>query len=278
MILRKIYYTLSPRLRFLIRRLYYLPYDIWTGISRKRHIYEPPKGKIFVGSGDFIGQGRHQVKLLKKWAELNSDGCVLDVGCGVGRTATALTEYLLPEGKYFGFDVVKQGVKWCQSKIGKDFPNFEFRYTPLHNDLYNKAENHSNQYQFPYTDNQFDCVFLFSVFTHMLPEETGHYLKEINRVLKNGQFCLATFFIIPDEDIAFYQKQNKFKFPYRKKGYLLMDSKVQSANVAITESYLEKIINLSHLQIHKQIPGYWKGSIAQSEDRDFQDIIVLKKL
>ncbi|MFC2521093.1 MAG: hypothetical protein ACFNUF_05155, partial [Tannerella sp.] len=50
---RRIYYRLSPRGRLLLRRIYYLPADLF----RRRDAMIPPRGMIFVGSGDFVRQG-----------------------------------------------------------------------------------------------------------------------------------------------------------------------------------------------------------------------------
>ncbi len=49
-ILRNLYYKLTPKQRLFARRLVYLPIDLF----KKRSIMEPPKGKIFVGSGDIF--------------------------------------------------------------------------------------------------------------------------------------------------------------------------------------------------------------------------------
>jgi len=86
-LLRNFYYFLSPNKRLLARRLFYLPVDFWKSITGKRHKYEPPKGKIYIGSGDFLEQGIHHLDLLKKYIDLNPNDNVLDIGCGIGRTA-----------------------------------------------------------------------------------------------------------------------------------------------------------------------------------------------
>ena len=98
------------------------------------------------------------------------------------------------------FDVVEKGVNWCNAKIKKDHPNFNFRYVPLNNDLYNPSSlAKASEFHFPYADEQFDLAFLFSIFTHMQTEEIDHYLTEIYRVLKPGGKCLATFFLYKEE-------------------------------------------------------------------------------
>lgn len=91
---RQFYYKLTPGMRLVVRKLFFSPIDLWETITGKRHKYEPPKGDIYIGSGAFITQGRHQLELLKKYIRLKPEDAVLDVGSGIGRTAVALTQYL----------------------------------------------------------------------------------------------------------------------------------------------------------------------------------------
>jgi len=237
----------------------------------------PPKGDIYTGSGDFIKQGKHHLHLLKKFANLQRNDQVLDVGSGIGRTAVALTKYINSSGSYEGFDVVKKGVDWCIKHITPEFPNFNFQYIPVHNDLYNQQSNKAKEYCFPYEDQKFDVVFLFSVFTHMLPEEIGHYLQEISRVLKIGGKCFATFFITPDDKVEYYQKTNKFSFPFTFSDHLLMDKKVKSANVCLHYSLLENLCKQAKLTIDYQSNGYWKDHVKENNENDFQDFVILSK-
>lgn len=275
---RKIYYKLSPKLRFAVRKAYFLPIDIWETIIGKRHKYEPHKGEIFIGSGDFIKQGVHHLDLLKKHLNLQPENAVLDIGSGIGRTAVALTKYLNSKGKYEGFDVVEKGVKWCNKKIKKDFPNFNFIYVPLQNDLYNTHKKKAQNYQFPYNNNSFDKVFLFSVFTHMTISEIAQYLKEIKRVLKPGGECLATFFIYTTQNEKMIaDKNNQFSFPVNKGNYRLMNDEVKSANIALKNNLLDELIKQAELIKIKTIEGWWKNNIQKQNDNDYQDLVLIKK-
>lgn len=277
MSLRKLYYTLPPGLRYLARKVYYLPVDLWEGLTGKRHPYEPPKGDIYIGSGDFIRQGQHQLDLLRRYAGLQPSDAVLDVGSGIGRTAVALTGFLDASGRYEGFDVVQKGVDWCNRKIKKDFPNFNFQYVALNNDLYNNSTNLATGFRFPYPDAQFDKVFLFSVFTHMQVDEIAHYLKEIARVLKPGGQCLATFFLYDDARPDGAVSRTEFNFPVQKQGYRLMDEQVKSANIALAFSTLSSIVDTARLTQTDIIRGYWSDPALKASDNSFQDIVLLRR-
>jgi 2-polyprenyl-3-methyl-5-hydroxy-6-metoxy-1,4-benzoquinol methylase len=126
---RKLYYALPPAVRFMARRLYYLPIDTWENLTGQRDALTPPRGMIYTGSGAFRKQGKELVERFVKLAGLQPHHAVLDIGSGIGRVAIPLTEYLSEEGRYEGFDVVEKGVQWCQAHITQQFPNFP---VPVH--------------------------------------------------------------------------------------------------------------------------------------------------
>ncbi|WP_291140979.1 class I SAM-dependent methyltransferase [Flavobacterium sp. UBA7680] len=276
--LRSLYYAISPKSRFLVRKIYYFPADFWNSLNRKKNKYEPKKGDIFIGSGDFLSQGKHHLELLKEYTSLQPDNSLLDVGCGIGRAAVPLTQYLSTKGKYEGFDVVKKGIDWCRKNISKDFSNFNFQHISLNNDLYNLTNQKAENFKFPYEDNSFDTVFLFSVFTHMQPKEVQNYLNEIYRVLKPDGKCLSTFFLYDDQNEEYISKENKgFCFPYQKENYRLMNEKVPSANIAFKEELLFEMIQTSQLKLENKIYGTWSNR-AVNDLFDYQDILILKKV
>jgi SAM-dependent methyltransferase len=238
----------------------------------------PNKGDIFIGSGDFLAQGKHHLELLKKYASLNDNHAVLDIGCGIGRAAVALTQYLSQGSKYEGFDVVEKGIEWCKKHITKDFPNFNFQYIPLNNDLYHFTDQKAEEFEFPYENNSFDTIFLFSVFTHMQPLEVQNYFNEIQRVLKPDGKCLATFFLYDNQvENTISNNNGTYSFAYDRGNYKLMNEKVPSANIAFNETYINEMIEASHLKLKNKIYGTWANR-ANNDLFDFQDILVFEKM
>lgn len=160
----------------------------------------PPQERNFVGPGDFKTVGREFLSHFLNVAKLQPDERVLDVGCGIGRMAIPLTQYLRPPGSYDGFDVVKAGIEWCRDKITPRYPHFRFRHVSIRNQHYTPDSGiRPTDFRFPYRSRTFDFVFLTSVFTHMLPPDMEHYLDEIVRVLKPTGRCLITMFLLNAE-------------------------------------------------------------------------------
>lgn len=276
---RKLYYLSSPALRLLIRRIYYFPIDVYDRISGRAEILIPPKGKIFVGAGEFKKTGEELLKQVIATCGMTADARVLDVGCGIGRVAVPLIRFLSDKGSYEGFDIVKQGIKWCKNNITPQYPNFTFLHVDLRNDLYNlKAENKAQSFQFPYGDCEFDQVILTSVFTHMMPDDLNNYLDQISRVMKPGGKCFATFFLLDNNTRSLTNnKHSVVSFPYSYGYYSLMDRRVKEANIAYDKSWLFDNILLSKgLAVEAVYDGWWSGR-NKEKSLGFQDIVILAK-
>lgn len=275
--LRKLYYQLSPENRLRARRLYFLPVDLWEQMTGKRPPLSPARGMIFVGSSDFALQGRLLLEQLVRLGQLQPHEQVLDVGSGIGRVAVPLTAYLNQQGSYEGFDIVKSGVAWCNRHIAAKYPNFRFLHIDLKNDLYNlSTQQEAKAFIFPYDDERFDLVFLFSVFTHMMPEDVAQYLKQIARVLKPGGRCLATFFVLNDASKEGMMQYDGLKFVHNYGNYAHIDPEVKEANIAFEEDWLMQAIAAAGLEVAGNWPGYWSGRDKQACE-GFQDTLLLRK-
>lgn len=146
----------------------------------------------------FLDEGAKMTRLLRELGGLCPEDDVLDVGCGVGRMALPLTEFLT--GRYEGFDVNPESVAWCRERITTRHPRFRFELVDIHNRHYNPAgELGAGGFRFPYDDESFDFVFHTSVFTHLLPDAGENYARESARVLRPGGRCFATFFLLDGE-------------------------------------------------------------------------------
>jgi SAM-dependent methyltransferase len=131
---------------------------------------------------------------------------ILDVGCGNGAVARALTHYLRPPGRYDGLDVNAGSVAWLKEHY-QPYPDFRFTHADVRNKVYNPGgRQDAVKFALPFTDANFDVVLLKSVFTHMLPHDVRTYLGEISRVLKPAGRAVLTFFLLNDQSRAALQR------------------------------------------------------------------------
>jgi SAM-dependent methyltransferase len=268
---------LVPRfLKPAIRGIYYFPMDVIDAV-KGRDSMVPPRSMIFIGSGDFTVIGNEFKSYFIQLAGLQPGARVLDVGCGIGRMAVPLTEYLSPDGEYWGFDVVEKGIDWCRKRISSKHANFHF----LHSDVCNKSYNPkgavlSQDYRFPFVDGFFDFVFLVSVFTHMLPSGLENYLREISRVLGAGGRCLCTFFILNDEARSLIRSgRSALDFEHELEGCRTIDREVPEESVAYEEADVTKLFEACGLSIREPVSyGSWCG---RASFLTFQDLIVASK-
>jgi SAM-dependent methyltransferase len=139
--------------------------------------------------------GKHIFKRLEQSAGLRADSDVLDVGCGTGRVALPMTEFLT-SGTYTGIDVVKSSIDWCQQAY-RTFDRFKFIHADVHSVFYNPTgQFRSENYSFPFPDNSFDVVWSSSLFTHMLLPGVDNYLKEMARVIRPGKYIWNSYLLL----------------------------------------------------------------------------------
>jgi SAM-dependent methyltransferase len=100
---------------------------------------------------------------------------LIDVGCGSGRLAKPLAEYLT--GKYLGIDVVPGLIEYARKLV----PRADWRFEV------------AEGLKIPEADESADMVCFFSVLTHLLHEESFVYLREAKRVLKPGGKIVLSF-------------------------------------------------------------------------------------
>jgi SAM-dependent methyltransferase len=238
----------------------------------------PPKGlSRFIGEGDFKEVGENYVEFLRNLGGLRATDRLLDVGCGIGRMAVPLTTYLEKDAVYEGFDIVAEGIKWCKKAITSRYPNFRFTLADIYNRQYNpNGTLHASEYRFPYDDEYFDLVFLGSVFTHMLPRDMEHYVKEIGRVLKKGGLCFVTFFLINEESSYLMSSgASSFDFCFEFEGFITIDDAVPERAVAYDERYVRNLFERADLNVTEPIHyGSWCGRTRYYSG---QDIVKARK-
>jgi SAM-dependent methyltransferase len=246
--------------------------------DRKATVEEmlPPSDGFSVGTGDFQAIGLSFVEEFKRSCDLAPHHHVLDVGCGTGRIAIPLTQYLSSDARYEGFDPVREAVRHCRKRISPSYPNFRFQLANLYNRNYSPWGRYKDsEYRFPYEDGAFDLVFAVSVFTHLLPEGTERYLEEAARVMKPGGNFLATFFLLNDASTeALDAGKSTIPFPGRYAVHRVEHPKIPEAAVAYDEAFVMDLYSKYGLKLTKPAGyGSWSGR-APSDYEGYQDLLV----
>ena len=155
-------------------------------VSRLSHGNDPTKAMSMAVGGNYDAVGILERELLIQHG-LQPNDYLIDVGCGSGRLTKPLAEYL--HGRYLGIDVEGELVDFASRQAARPDWRFEVTEGSL----------------IPEQDGQADMICFFSVFTHLLHEESYRYLGEARRVLKPGGIIVFSFleFQIPDQWVVF---------------------------------------------------------------------------
>ncbi len=230
----------------------------------------------------FRQAGQEWVSKLREIGGLQSGEKVLDIGCGSGRVALALMDYLSEEGHYTGVDIRPDEIDWLQSNYSTKRPNFSFEFINVENSFYSvlSDQKQASKFEFPFASNFYDMIFLTSVFTHMLPASVDHYLKEIVRMLKPGGRCLISYFLMNESARKGIQSGTSSRsFLQDLGGGCFTDNlKCPEDAVAFEESWIRSLYENHRLEIRDPVfQGQWSRKRELNSTRDYQDIIVAIK-
>lgn len=151
-------------------------------------------------------------ELMRRF-KLGPDSRILDIGSGCGRMAYPFS-YLIDGGKYFGVDVWRQGVDWCNSYFSNVNANMEFKVLSAENnyyfDDYKDGVNNNFSLNFIESD-EIDLVFAISCFSHLVEKDCRDYFLEISRILKNGSTAYITGFLIDEFVFSYIERTGKHR-------------------------------------------------------------------
>lgn len=244
----------------------------------KSVVGEPPVELQYVGGAPWI-TGDNTLEHIMKIAPIQDDARVLDVGCGNGRIAAAMQRKGLSIHSYNGMDIVKSGIDWCDDNLRR--PGYFFVWMNWYNSMYNPG-GREGLLPFPYCPEAFDYMIVNSVFTHMLPENVEHYLKQMWIMAKKGCIVYVTFFLW-DTGVAANQRAGKsaHNFPYNYGYYHTLRSHLgKEGMVSYDKNWIYAKLNEIGWRIRDGWRGCWSDTKQVKGDQEFlfQDVLVLEKL
>lgn len=126
---------------------------------------------------------------------------ILDYGCGVKMTQ-AILQFDIAVNSYFGLDVYSEMIGFLHRKV--DDPRFTFRPVTFMNEMYNPSgEPVDRGSLLPCGDRTFDLITLYSVFTHMEPNDIDALLHVFRRYIRDDGYLLFTAFVDDEMTQAF---------------------------------------------------------------------------
>ncbi len=187
---------------------------------------------------DYARSGRDQLEFFTELCGLKPADSVLDMGCGVGRIALPLTQYLSSEGRYEGFDIRDYMITWCQQNITARHPNFRFQAVPVASST-RPGEHQAATYRFPYPDESFDLACASALFTDLNADATENYISEARRVLRPGGVVVATFNLYNSQSLKLIPAGSIDRiWPYDYGAYRLADENTPETNVGYDECWV----------------------------------------
>jgi ubiquinone/menaquinone biosynthesis C-methylase UbiE len=225
----------------------------------------------------FEASGAEFISYLRLLVEMQPGERMLDIGCGCGLMALYLKDYFDEEGGYAGVDLHRPSIKWCRSHIGHECRNFQFEHIDVKSLAYNpQGERQGESFVFPFDSHSFDVVLLKSVFTHMRPAEVENYLREVARLLKEKGRCLATFFLLNQEQKALAAEgRNVLTFGFGTEDWRYVYEHSPESASAYDESYILNLLAKHGLRLRAPVHyGHWSGRMA---GLSFQDILIIER-
>lgn len=266
-VVNRVFQLIDP-IDYLVRKVRKLPdMPIYSIRVRSNGITGQFGGRQFIRNGNLIAE------LLKDLAKITPKDKILEVGCGCGRNAIALTTYL-DNSRYTGIDIEKKSLDSCRANQLLVAKAFKFEELNVYNAEYNPSGKYKgSEYQFPFEKETFNNVFLISVFTHMMPDDVANYIKQISDILVDGGTCFISTFLMDRGT-----RGERISFPHQEELYCTNNIEMPEIAIGYKLDFYKKIADTCNMSLlGKPIWGTWIETIGLEKGRFPQDIIILEK-
>jgi len=230
-----------------------------------------------VGGADYFEIGRNLLTRFRRIGGLEPHHHVLDIGCGTGRLALPLADFLAPGARYVGFDVSRRAIAWCEKHIAPRRDGFAFHHADIANPEYNpRGAITGAAFDFPCAAASIDFAFATSVFTHMPDTDVTRYLHETARALRPGGRGVATFFVLTETAVESMAAGRAIhRFQPTDGAHWVVDPAAPGQAVGFEEAWLRRAFAEAGLAVIEPIElGGWSRGGAKPA---LQDLIAFEK-
>jgi SAM-dependent methyltransferase len=235
-----------------------------------------------VGGGNPFPVAVHFMSLLVQYAALSVGDHVLDIGCGCGRLAAALTQHIGPQGSYYGVDIVAGLVDFANRHIASHYPNFRFVTIQKENPAYDGWRNEGKS---PISGHlvdvckpgSIDLCIATSLFTHLDTSMAHETLVAIRRALAPSGRGLISLFLLDKGTRVLIKKGNaalQFEHQYSE-GTFIQNPEGPLGAIAFTHEHFVDLLTENELYIEKTLYGNWPGRPHYISG---QDIVIIRRM
>jgi len=227
----------------------------------------------FTSIDQFTTSSFKSMREVLKFTDLERSDRVLDYGCGLARLAIPLSGYLDPTaGSYTGIDTDKACIERNRQAFGA-LDHFRFHHVNLFSTMYNrngrKTYRSLKRKRF---GGPFDLAILFSVFTHILPENADDLLRFLRSQLAPGGQMLSTWFLLnPATESAIADGLSHRPFPFDHGTARIDNADIPEGAVAYQEDEVLARMEQAGFGPVRVHYGKWRGNV---ESWVWQDIVV----
>src|SRR2546423_913925 len=255
-----------------------------------RDIFEAMQSEKINGIplSDVIGGGNPErvateiVSVLARHVDLGAKRLVLDVGCGCGRIATGLTQFLNETSEYVGVDIVPGLVEFGRKFITPRYSHFKFLLLDEGNFTYDAFCPNGSAVDIAKLSEacpagSVDLAISISLFTHFDYAAAVDMLKNVSRMLARGGEAFVTIYVVDGEARRNIQSgATGFRFAHRTPSGELAAEKLEDPTFAVGYEVekMDELVNSAGLRRERWIRGYWsQGNSGET----FQDALILRK-